>query len=257
MSKDNLHSLLDSMLDDSAIVQAAHEVEAKEEAERARQAERLRAKAKEEEVKIPTLDDIVQLTGLTDPDLRQILGASQPDDLLVVLASSPDALQRRILRNLGAESITWVRENLAHMERVTDAERDGARAKILRVANSLLRDGAIGLPEPEAIGQDEAPDPEKKELRELLCDLVQIAEQAGPDSLSELAHAAGEPLLREGLHLLTAGQRGDALRERLGATREELEHRYAQRLKWMVEALVAIGEGETTEAFRKRVFRDA
>lgn len=259
MSKDNLTSLLDSMLDDSAIDMAASEVRAEEEAVRRRQAEARRAKAEAEAEAVPALDDVVQLTGLTDPDLRQILAKAQPDDILVVLATAEDALQRRILRNLGSESVKWVRDNLAHMHRVTDAERDGARAKVLKVGNALLADGTIGLPEPEAIGRDEAPDPEKKELRELLGDLVRIAEQSGPEALTELAESAGEPLLREGLQRVirskgAGGRSGDALRKDLAELRHDLEQRYAQRLKWMVEALVAIGEGESSEAFRERVF---
>ena len=40
----------------------------------------------------------------------------------------------------------------------------------------------------------------------------------------------------------------------LATRRAELERRYAQRLEWMGEALVAIAEGEGAEAFRARLF---
>lgn len=256
-SKDNLTSLLDSMLDDSAVLVEADEVRAREEAERQAQAAARRDQVEAVKVEVPTLDDVIQLTGLTDPDLRQIIGNAAPDDLLVVLATAADVLQRRILRNLSADSVEWVRANLAHIDAVTDHERDSARGKLLKIGNKLLAAGTISAPEPESIGNDEAPDPEKKELRELLFDLVLIAEQNGPSALREISESAGEPLLREGLHLVIEGTNGDELRGSLAEIRHSLEQRYAQRLKWMVEALVAIAQGESAAEFRGRVFRDA
>lgn len=256
MSKENLSGLLDAMLDESS---TRMEAEATEVAERARAEAALRVKAVEAEAEpdaMPSFDDVVEFTGLTDPDLREILGRAAPDDLLVVLATGADALQRRIIRNLGAESVTWVRQNLEHMEHVTDAERDGACAKMLKVANALLSDGTIGLPEPASVGDDSAPDPEKKELRELLTDLVRIAEQSGASALTEIAESAGEPLLREGLSRVVGGAKGDALRASLADVRAELEVRYARRLEWMVEALVAVGDGESADDFSARVFKD-
>jgi len=256
MSRKNLTDLLDTMLDASADQQEAEEVRVREERERQRQEAIAREKkAVEAPPAAATLDDVVQLTGLTEPDLREVLGKTAPDDLLVVLATADDGLQRRILRNLDKESVKWIRMNMEHMEHVNDHERDQARGKMLKAANALLADGTIGLPEPEAIGADEAPDSEKKALRALLVDLVQIAAQSGPQALSEVAESAGEPLLREGLSRVVAGTGSDALRAELGELRGELEARYAQRLKWMVEALVAISEKESAESFAKRVFR--
>ncbi len=251
MSRKNLNHLLDSMLEDSAAAQEALEVRRLEEAERARAVAAVRAK---EPAAPPTLNAIVQLTGLTEGDLRKVMGTAAPDDILVVLATADDVLQRRILRNMSDESVLWLRQNLAHMEQVSDHERDQARAKLLKVANKLLAAGTIGVPEPASIGADEAPDAVRKELRALLVDLVTIAAQAGPEALSELAASAGEPVLREGLERVLAGVGGDALRGELRELRAELESRYAQRLKWMVEALVAIAEGESAESFSERVF---
>lgn len=257
MSGKSLTDLMDAMLDESATALEAAEVERTEEKERARQEATLRAKAAEhaKDEAPPSLDDVVQLTGLTEGDLRQVLGAAAPDDLLVVLATADGALQRRILRNLTEESVKWMRANLEHMGDVNDHERDQARAKVLKKANQLLADGTIGLPEPESIGNDEAPDPERKELRELLVDLVEIGERSGPSALRQIADSAGEPLLREGIHKVVDGSDSDTLRSELGELRAELERRYAQRLKWMVEALVAIREGETADSFSKRVFK--
>jgi len=257
MSGKSLTDLMDAMLEESATAQEAAEVQRHEENERARQEAALRAKAADqaEDEAPPSLDDVVQLTGLTEADLREVLGAAAPDDLLVVLATADDALQRRILRNLTEESVKWMRANLEHMDQITDHERDQARGKVLKKANALLAEGTIGLPEPESIGTDEAPDPEKKELRELLVDLVRIGEQSGPSALRQIADSAGEPLLREGIHKVVDGADSDTLRAELSELRAELEKRYAQRLKWMVEALVAIGEGETADSFSKRVFK--
>lgn len=255
MSRDNLKSLLDSMLDDSAVQLAAEEQmrrEAAEQEERERQAAALAAKAKKEP-EAPTFDDVDQLTGLTEPDLRAVLGKSAPDDLLVILATADDVLQRRMLRNLSAESVSWLRENLRYMERVTDAERDGARRKVLKAANQLLGAGEIALPEPESVGASEAPVSEEKELRELLTDLVRIAEQSGVDALRELAESAGEPLLRAGLALVLEGAEGDGLRASLKEQRAALEARYAQRLAWMEEALVAIAAHEPADELRARL----
>jgi hypothetical protein len=256
MSRDNLKSLLDSMLDDSAVQLAAEEQtrrEAAEREERERHAAALAAKAKTEP-EAPAFDDIEQLTGLTEPDLRAVLQRSAPDDLLVILATADDVLQRRMLRNLSAESVAWLRENLQYMERVTDAERDGARRKVLGVANRLLGAGEIAVPEPESVGAPEAPVPEEKDLRELLTDLVRIAEQSGPEALRELAESAGEPLLRGGLALILEGADGAALGASLEEQRAALEARYAQRLAWMEEAILAIAAHEPADAFRARFF---
>jgi hypothetical protein len=256
MSRKNLESLLDDMLEDSATDMEAErqrELEARQKAERARQAEALRERTKAEPQE-PAFDDVAQLTGLTEPDLRKVLAKAAPDDLLVVLATAADGLQRRILSNLSEESVRWLRQNLEHMGEVRDAERDASCAKVLKVANELLTSGEIGLPEEESMGAAEAPRTEEKELRDLLTDLVRIADQAGVEALTEVAESAGEPLLRQGLALLADDERGEALRAKLADMRARLEKRYAERLKMMVEALVAIGEGESAESFRKRLF---
>jgi len=255
MSRKNLSNLLDSMLDDSAAVQEAVEVRELEDAQRARVEAAAKASAPAAP-SVPTLEEIEQLTGLTEADLREVMGTAAPDDILVVLATADDVLQRRILRNMSDESVLWLRQNLQHMEQVSDHERDQARGKLLKTANKLLAAGKIGLPDPASVGVEEAPDGERKELRELLVDLVQIASQSGPEALSELAESAGEPLLREGLSKVIAGESGEALRGELGVLRAELESRYAQRLKWMVEALAAIADRETPESFSERVFGD-
>lgn len=255
MSTKNLSDLLDSMLDDSALERAAEEVRHAEELERQRQEAALRAK-REEPAATPTLDDIAQLTGLIEADLRQVLGAAAPDDLLVVLATADDTLQRRILRNMSEESVGWLRENLVHMDHVSDHERDQARAKVLKAANKLLAAGEIGLPEAEAVGAATPPDPERKKLRELLVDLVTIANQSTPAALTELAESAGEPLLRQGLARIVDGAEPDELKKELATLRGELERRYARRLEWMGEALIAIRDGESAEAFDARVFRE-
>ncbi|MEQ8455517.1 MAG: FliG C-terminal domain-containing protein [Sandaracinaceae bacterium] len=248
MSRDNLKGLLDDMLEESAT-----QIEA--EATREREALETRKAAPAPAPKeVAALEAIDALTGLTQEDLQKVLGGAAPDDLLVVLATADDVLQRRILGNLSQESVQWVRQNLEHMDHVTDAERDGARAKVLRVANALLADGEISAPEPEAIGADEAPGAQEKGLRDLLTDLVRIAEQSGTGALEQLASSAGEPLLAHGLTLVAEGKKGDALRAELATRRAELERRYAQRLEWMGEALVAIAEGEGAEAFRARLF---
>lgn len=250
MSRDHLKGLLDDMLEESAT-----RIEA--EATREREAlEAKRAALTPAPREVAAMSEIDALTGLTEPDLRKVLGQAAPDDLLVVLATAEDALQRRILGNLSGESVQWVRQNLEHMDHVTDAERDGARAKVLKAANALLADGEIGAPEPESVGADDAPEAQEKGLRDLLTDLVRIAEQSGPGALEALASSAGEPLLAHGLTLVAEGKKGDALREDLAARRAELEARYAQRLKWMVEALVAIGDGEGAESFRARLFAE-
>lgn len=258
MSRKNLEGLLGAMLDESETQQQAAEVEEMErraKAKAARDAREAQAEAKEARV-AASFDDIGELTGLSHEDLRRVLGAAAPDDLIVVLATAEDVLQRRILSNLGPESVAWVRENLAHMDRVTDAERDGARTKMLKCAKRLLEEGKITAPESESVGQAEAPRDEEKELRELLTDLVRIAEQAGPEALTELAQSAGEPLLRDGLALVVGGAKGAPLQEKLAAQRAALEARYAKRIAWMSEALVAISEGEEADAFRARLFQD-
>ncbi len=255
MSADKLSSLLDEMLDDSAIEQAAREVEAKEAQARAAQQRASQAPAQSPAQAPPALDDVSQLTGLPDGDLRAILAAAAPDDILVVLAAGDEAIQRRVLRNLGAESVQWIRDNLAHMGEVNEHEAGAARGKLLAVANRLLAAGEIHRPDPASVGTSEAPDAERLGLRELLTDLVRIADQAGPAALAEVAEGAGEPLLREGLSRVIEGQRGDALRETLAELRGELERRYAQRLRWMVEALVAVADGEDADSFAQRVFK--
>ncbi|HJL16420.1 MAG TPA: FliG C-terminal domain-containing protein [Sandaracinaceae bacterium LLY-WYZ-13_1] len=257
MSRKNLESLLDSMLDESAETleaERAREAEARRAAQRAKRAESLRERTAERPA--GTFEAVDRLTGLPEPDLRQVLAKAAPDDLLVVLATAGDTLQRRILTNLGEESVRWLRENLQHMDDVRDAEREASEAKVLKVANELLAEGTIGLPEEESMDAAEAPRAEEKALRDLLTDLVRIAEQAGSDALSEVAESAGEPLLREGLARVAEGRRGEALRAELADVRARLERRYAERLKLMVEAVVAIGDGETADSFRERIFEE-
>ena len=141
MSRDNLESLLDAMLDESAVnvaAEAEREREAKARAAREKQRQAVAAPAAEP----PTLNEVVALTGLPDGDLRKVLAKAAPDDLLVVLATSGDALQRRILLSLSADSVKWMKANLAHIEAVSNAEREGAEKKLLKVANALLAGGA-------------------------------------------------------------------------------------------------------------------
>lgn len=252
MSRDNLESLLDAMLDESAVNVAAdaeREREAKERAAREKQKKAAAAPAAE----APTLTEIAALTGLPDDDLRKVLAKAAPDDLLVVLATSADALQRRILLSLSADSVKWLKENLAHIDVVSNAEREGAEKKLLKIANTLLRAGEIGLPEPESIGKDEAPDAAEKDLRDLLTDLVRIAGQAGPDALAAVLESSDEPLLVAGLGII--GEADGDVRRALAKKRAELEVAYAQRLLLIEEALVAIAEGEPADAFRARLFK--
>ena len=116
-SRDDLSSLLDAMLDDSATRVAADEVrdrEEKERAERQKQAAALRARAEAASAE-PTFMEVDTLTGLTDGDLSKVLAKAPPDDLLVLLATAGNVLQRRILSNLSSDSVKWLRENLAHI----------------------------------------------------------------------------------------------------------------------------------------------
>lgn len=256
MSRENLESLLDSMLEESSTrMEAEVEREREERArqEREAQAAALRARASERP-EAPTFDAVASLTGLPDGELRKVLAKAAPDDLLVVLATAEDALQRRVLANLSESSVAWMRANLAHMEQVFNAERESAERKVLEVANRLLRAGEIALPEPESVGSDEAPDAADADLRDLLSDLVRIASQSGPAALVEVLASAGEPLLSEGLAWVVEGTKGDDLRAKAAARRAELEADYARRLRWMEDALAAVAEGESPEDFRKRLF---
>lgn len=255
MSRQNLESLLDAMLEDSATAMEAEETRRREEAarrEREQQASVLRARAADPAV--ATFHEVVTLTGLPDEQLRKVLAKAPPDDLLIILATSADPLQRRILGNLTADSVKWMRDNLVHIESVSNAEREASQRKVLKAANSLLASGEIGLPEPESVGAAVAPDARDKDLRDLLTDLVRIAKQAGPEALTEVLASAGEPLLSDGLALVVDGERGDALRSSLSARRAELAADYARRLAWMEDALLAIAEGESAESFRAKLF---
>lgn len=245
MSRENLESLLDAMLDESEINLAA-------EAEREREMKAARA-AQHAPPPPRALDDVVALTGMPEGDLRKVLAKAAPDDLLVLLATADDVLQRRILGNLSAESVAWLRANLAHIDEVSNAEREGAHAKVLKAANALLEAGEIGAPEAESVGAEMAPDAVDKDLRALLTDLVRIAGQAGPEALTEVLAGSGEPLLVDGLALIGGGREGDALRSALALRRAELEASYAQRLAWIEEALVAIAAGEPADVFRARI----
>lgn len=246
MSRENLESLLDAMLDESEINRAA-------EAEREREMKAARA-AQHAPPAPRALEDVEALTGLPEGDLRKVLAKAAPDDLLVLLATAGDVLQRRILGNLSAESVAWLRANLAHIDEVSNAEREGAHANVLKAANALLGAGEIGAPEAESVGADAAPNEGDKDLRELLTDLVRIAKQAGPAALTQLLSGTGEPLLVDGLALIGEGREGDALRSSLALRRAELEASYARRLAWIEEALVAIAAGEAADAFRARIF---
>ncbi len=256
MSRDNLSNLLDSMLEESSTsIEASEQAqrEARERAEREKRAAELRDRSNEQKAK-PTFSNIEEITGLVEADLRAVLAKAPPDDLLIVLATANDAFQRRLLSNLSADSVKWLRDNLAHIDEVTRAEREGAQKKVLKAANQLLAEGKIGLPEPESIGASEAPDASDKDLRELLTELVKIAAQSGPDALTEVLAGSGEPLLAEGLALIKAGKKGGELRTALGDHRAKLEAHYAQRLLWMADALEAIAHGEKPESFRARLF---
>jgi hypothetical protein len=254
-SRDNLTNLLDSMLEDSAVQQAAEEVrarEAKEREERERQAAALRKAAQAPSG--PAFTDVETLTGLTDGDLSKILAKAPPDDLLVLLATAGDVLQRRILMNLSSDSVKWLRDNLAHIEEVSRAEKEAAHKKVLKVANQLFGSGEIKLPEPEAVGSEEAPTAIDRDLRELLSELVRIASTAGPEALTEVVQNTEEPLLTEGLALVVQGANSGTLRKLLRDKRAALEAEYGKRLLWIEDAIVAIADKEAPDAFRAKLF---
>jgi hypothetical protein len=253
MSKGKLMGMLDSMLEDSEMRQEAAAEEDRQREEAARKA--AAAPKKDVPKERPAMTDVGQIAGLADGDVRKILAKAAPDDLLVLLAGGADPLQRRILGNLSTDSVKWMRENLAHMDEMTNAERESAEKKVLKVANKLLAEGEIGLPEAESAAAPDGPVQEEKDLRELLTDIVTIAAQAGPAALSEVLAASGEPLLAEGLELVLSGQGGKELRSELSKRRAALEKSYGQKLLAMEEAIVAIADGESPEAFRKRLFK--
>ena len=165
-------------------------------------------------------------------------------------------MQRAILRNLSEESVKWVRANLAHMDNITNNERESASRKVLAVANELLAAGEISGVEAESVGKDAAPVAEDKALRDVLTELVDIANSSGMSAIAQLGEGAGEPLLREGIPLVVAGQSGETLNAKLGAMSRALEDAYAQRLAWMRMALNAIADGADAESFRARLFSD-
>lgn len=250
MSRENLESLLDAMLEDGAMMM---EAQAAREAEERARAQREREAQVEKPAAAPVLESVELLGGLPDGDLRKVLAKAPPDDLLVLLATSKDALQRRILGNLSADSVKWLRENLAHIESVNNAEREAAHKKVLKAANALLAAGEIELPEARDATDSADGDASDKDMRDALTDLVRIAGEAGPEALTEVAAALGEPLLVEGLGRILAGEHGDALRSALAAHRARLEAEYARRLRWMEDALAAIASGESAEQFRARL----
>ncbi len=251
MSRENLESLLDSMLEESATAMEAavtREREEKERREREEKASVLRARAKEAPAAV--FDDVAALGGLADGELRKVLAKAAPDDLIVVLATSEDEVQRRILANLSADSVSWVRENLAHIDRVTNAERESAHRGVLKVANALLAAGEIELPAPKSPEAEDGGDP----LRALLTDLVRLGASAGPAALRDALASAGEPLLERGLELVTHGVSGSELVKALAEQKAALAAEHARRLSLMEEAVLAIAEGEPAERFEKRVF---
>lgn len=256
MSRKDLENLLDSMLEDSdnqRAVDAAREREERAKEEQAKKAAALR-KLAAEGTEAPTFTDVETLTGLTDEDFKKVLSKAPPDDLLVMLATGSDALQRRMLLSLTAESVRWLRENLAHIEEVSNAEKEGAHRKILKAANQLLAKGEISMPAPETVGADEPPAEADRDLRELLSELVKIASSAGAEALSEVVAQTEEPLLTDGLALVVKGEKGKSLRLALRDQRAALEREYGKRLLWIEDAIVAIAEGEDPKAFRAKLF---
>lgn len=245
MSRENLESLLDAMLEESAAAMEAAAAREREERE-----PKVRRAPAQNEAPAPKIDDVAQLASLADGDLRKVIAKSPPDDLLVVLATSGDALQRRVLANLSPESVKWMRDNLAHIDRVTNAERESAHAKVRKAANALLAAGEIALPAPEeAAGAAEAGD-----LRALLVDLVRLAARSGPEAVHEALGSVGEPLLEEGLALVARGTAGGELARALAARKADLLAEHAARLGWIEEAVLAIAEGEPAERFAERLF---
>jgi hypothetical protein len=256
MARKDLENLLDSMLEDSdnqRAVDAATEAEERQKEAAAKKAAQTRALAAEG-TEAPVFTQIETLTGLTDGDFKKVLGKAAPDDLLVLLATASDAMQRRMLLSLTSDSVRWLRENLAHIEEVTNAEKEGAERKILKAANQLLAKKEIVMPSPETVGGDEAPSGDDRDLRELLSELVRIASSAGADALSEVVAQTEEPLLTAGLGLVVNGEKGKGLKLALRDQRAKLEMEYAKRLLWIEDAIVAIAEGEDPKAFRAKLF---
>lgn len=252
MSRESLSNLLDAMLEESEIRLAAAEEREREERAR-RELQRANEPNEKSAEEIAELQSVAMLARLREADLRKVLAKAAPDDLLVVLATADESLQRRILGSLTADSVKWLRANLEHIDVVTNAEREAAERKVLKVANALLRAGEIGAPEPEPAGEGDDAGAGDEAFRELLIDLVRLAGQTGPEALNEVVASAGEPLLEYGLPLAMEGRAGSAVRAALAAKRAELERAYARRLAWMEEALVAIADGETAESLRARL----
>lgn len=246
MSYEDLKSLLDEMLVDSVLDLAAQAEREREQRKRAGGgADAADPDHPEPNVEVKELAGIDALAELGDRDLRAVLANVAPDDVLVILATAAEPLQNQILQNLTTESVAWLRANLEHMDEVTNAERRSAETRILAVANALVRKGTIGRADSEPEASARADD-----LNELLVDLVRLAEQKGPEALTELIQE--QPLLVAGLALLEEDE--TELRRVLAQKRAELEADYAKRLLLFEEAIVAISRKESAESFRARVF---
>jgi hypothetical protein len=202
--------------------------------------------------------DVEQVLELTDPDLRTLLAKLAPGDLLCVVAEGSEALRSRILGQLTAESVSWVRQNLEVWDPATERLKSSARQAVIGRARELAASGQIALPgSAEGAGEDadRVAAASRDELASALAELVELAHDKGREALSAIVEEAFHPLLGHGLRCLLAGQDLAAIEKALDERVRALEAAYRAELEIVRQAVLAIARGEGPASFVERVGR--
>ncbi len=204
------------------------------------------------EVSSTEFTDVEQLRALGDVELARVLALVARDDLLTTLSGASDGLRRRILTTLSAESVRWLKQNLAYFDEPTRALLAAGRRKVLAAANRLLEAGTVALPKaPAAQGEAATPD-EVERVGGVLAVLLALVQERGRGALGDVV-SAGDPLLDEGLAMVLRAADEGELAEALDARTRALMSAYARRLAVVREGVLALRRGEDPEAFRKRL----
>lgn len=239
--------LLDMMLDESAQV--------------AKGAPRHDAKPEMPAVEEPARpsswpEDVEQLLELSDGEMRVWMNAVAPNDMLCVAAEGSQTLRNRIMGQLDADSLSWMRGNLELWDPATEALKSSSREAVLKVARTLLLEGRLTLPtssEREGLDQDQAGDQSQGELGAALVQLVDLARENGREALAAVLGDVQHPMLHFGLSCLVEGKEGASLERSLSDRLKALSDVYLSELELIRQAMLAIDRGEDQQTFAERL----
>ena len=105
--------------------------------------------SKDPAFEIKVIQELEELTQLSDQAIQMMLRAVDTKDLSLALVNASDALQERIFANMSARVGTLVREYMASLEPVEGDRLTKGKARVVQLVQDLVEQGTISWPPPE------------------------------------------------------------------------------------------------------------